>query len=118
MDNLKKCSIFGYLPKEDESHPLCITIKEEMKKQVIDLMSKGYYHFISAVELGTELWLAEIMVELQEKFLDLTFTPYICDEHRADNWDETLRARYFDHILPKVEPAKTVINYPPSEIKV
>lgn len=101
----KNCTILGCLPEENESHSHSVAIKERLRTEILDLTKQGYTTFFSGVELGIEMWGAEIVLELQKTHPTLKLIPYLADERRADDWEEPLRERYFDHILPQSEPA-------------
>ncbi len=101
----KKCTILGYLPQEDENHSHCVAIKEKLRTEIETLIKEGYSTFYCGLELGIEMWAAEIILDLKKNHSDLRLIPFLADERRADNWSEEHRERYFDEILPYCEPA-------------
>lgn len=114
MNNLfsKKCAIIGTFSVEEEHHNSNVVLKEELRGEILKLVEEGYLSFYSGLELGSEMWAGEIILELKESFPDLKLIPFLADENRANNWEESDRERYFDCILPNSEPA-LYVDYQP-----
>lgn len=95
----KKCMIIGYLPEEEENHPKCIKMREKIREEILKQIEDGCDSFYTGVEMGVEMWSAEIILKLKDEH-NLTLISVLADENRADDWSEEHRERYFDYILP------------------
>ena len=69
----KRCAFTGYRPQKmpfgfDESDPRCIDFKARLRDTIEDLIGKGFAHFISGGALGMDLYAAETVLDLKEKY--------------------------------------------------
>lgn len=72
-NTLKRCAFTGYrlakLPfGYDEADPRCIEFKTRLRNTIETLIGEGYAHFISGGALGTDMFAAEAVLDLQEKY--------------------------------------------------
>jgi uncharacterized phage-like protein YoqJ len=57
----------------DEYHPACLKIKRQLLRMIIGLIEKKHVtHFISGMAIGTDMWAAEIVLELKEEYPNIT----------------------------------------------
>ena len=71
--NLKRCSFTGYRPSKmpfgyDEADERCVEFKARLQDTIETLISEGYAHFISGSVLGMDMFAAEAVLELKEKY--------------------------------------------------
>lgn len=99
---MKTCAFTGQCPQsfsfgfneEDES---CINLKKARREQILSLIeNKGAAHFISGMEIGTDMYAAEIVLGLKAFYPGITLECAIPCECQAEKWPEDLRNRYFD----------------------
>jgi uncharacterized phage-like protein YoqJ len=97
----RTCGFIGYrfrdLPFDvDENYERCKKIKSNLKQKIEEAVLNGYIHFICGFELGIDLFFAEIVLELREKYTYITLESALASETQANNWQENYRERYFD----------------------
>ncbi len=66
------CAFTGHRPKSfpwkyDETAPGCILLKEVLTKQIKILAESGVTEWFSGMALGTDLYCAQIVLDLQKK---------------------------------------------------
>lgn len=100
----KTCCFTGYRPKSlpfgyDEGAEGCKRLKalltESIEKQITE---NGVTHFISGMAMGVDIYAAEAVLELKEKYPHITLECAIPCETQANRWSEGWRNRYFDII--------------------
>lgn len=69
----KRCAFAGHRPQKlpfgfDEADPRCVAFKEAVKEAIEALIGEGYAHFLSGGALGMDLFAAEAVLELQQKY--------------------------------------------------
>ncbi len=106
--NYTKCVVAGHYPHElrgkgDENHEDSTKIKKLLRKKLKDLIEDGTTYFYCGMELGVELWAGEILLDLKKTYPDITIHSVIASEHRADDWSDEDRERYFDEVLPNCD---------------
>lgn len=82
---------FGY----DEENEKCIKLKEELKKEIVRLIHQGVYAFYTSMCQGTDIWCAQIVLELRQQ-VELHLIAVIPYEGQADRWSVDYRERYFN----------------------
>ena len=56
-----------------ETHLACLKIKHQLKRLIVGLIEKkNVTHFISGAALGVDTWAAEIVLELKNKYPNIT----------------------------------------------
>ncbi len=96
---MKICAFTGHRPKGlgyPESDGRCAALKEKLRSLIIWMIEEeGVTHFISGMAQGVDLYAAEIVLELKEKYPQITLECAIPYERQAAYWSEPLRNRYF-----------------------
>lgn len=109
----KTCCFTGHRPKSlpfgyDEGAEGCKRLKalltESIEKQIIE---NGVTHFISGMAMGVDIYAAEAVLELKEKYPHITLECAIPCETQANRWSEGWRNRYFD-IIYRSDDAQTL----------
>jgi uncharacterized phage-like protein YoqJ len=85
---------FGF----EEKHPVCLALKEILRKEIIKKVEQGCIRFISGVALGTDMICSEIVLDLKEQYPNIKLICAIPHEEQAAKWNEEHRTRYFDII--------------------
>ncbi|MFI3253838.1 MAG: SLOG family protein [Eubacteriales bacterium] len=105
----KHCTITGLSPQQfpfsigsPEEKALEKSLKEQIKNEILQAIQEEYTEFYCGMELGCELWAGEILLELRQEF-PIKITSVIASEHRADDWSDEDREKYFDEVLPNVD---------------
>ena len=81
-----------------ENSRICKNLKKSIKKEIASLIeNENVTHFISGMELGFETYMAEIVLELKEKY-DIILECALPCETQANNWCEKDRDKYFSII--------------------
>ncbi len=98
----------GHRPKAfhfgfDETHPDCISLVENIKKEVESLIQ--YYSadtFYTGMALGVDTWGAEAVIALKEKYPSIKLIAAIPFPNQSKSWSEDNAKRYKD-ILEKCD---------------
>lgn len=86
---------FGF----DEDSPACISLKEMIKKSLIELIeNENVTRFISSVSMGIEMICAEIVLELKREYPYLELEAAVTHKEQSLLWPDKYRERY-DAIL-------------------
>jgi uncharacterized phage-like protein YoqJ len=109
----KICCIAGHRPQHfpfgyDENSKEYIKLKKILKKKIEKLIQEGAEHFILGMELGTDTWAAEIILELKEKYPHIILEcalPYVA---QSIEWTTLQQERYCE-IITKCD-IKTIVN--------
>lgn len=98
----KTCAFTGHRPQKlpfglNEEGARCIALKEELRKQIINLIeNENVTHFISGMALGVDLMAAEIVLDLKVSYPGITLESAIPCETQAVKWTVSQRERYYD----------------------
>ena len=111
---VKVAAVSGYKPYElgifQQNHPSIHYIKAVIKKEIHLLLDEGLEWIMISGQLGTELWAAEVVYELQPDFPDLklaVIAPFLDQEEKWNEtnqeWYESIvaQADFFDVITKK-----------------
>lgn len=103
-----KCVITGHHLQElecrhDKNHSQALEIQKKLRSKIIELIEEGTMYFYCGMDLGVELWAGEILLDLKKDYPNIIVHSVLASEHRADNWSEEDRERYFDNVLPKCD---------------
>ncbi len=97
---IEKCCCFtGHRPQSlpcgfDEEHDACLKIKYQLKRLIKGLIDKkNVTHFISGGALGVDMWAMEIVLELKEKYPNITLEAAVPCRSQADCWNKKLHER-------------------------
>ncbi|MGG0788518.1 DUF1273 domain-containing protein [Peribacillus simplex] len=95
-------------------------IKKAMKQRLLPLAEDGLEWVIISGQLGTELWGAEVVFELQEEYPQLklgVLTPFLKQE---ESWNE-MNQDYYRSILARADFVESIFNKPyegPQQLKI
>lgn len=90
---------FGY----NERDSRCKKLKKVLKKLIIHkVKEENTTNFLSGMALGTDMFAAEIVLELKERFRDITLTAVLPCRTQSARWNRKAIARY-EHILAKCD---------------
>ena len=96
---LKRCAFTGYRPAKmpfgyDENDPRCIEFKAHLRDTIETLIGEGYAHFISGGAQGMDMFAAEAVLELKEKYSWIILEMVSPFDSQADRWDDEYRMRH------------------------
>lgn len=105
MTRAQICCFTGHRPDKlpwgvMERDPRCIRIKEKIAEALERAYNLGYRHFISGMARGGDLYFAEAVLELREKYPDVLLECARPCESQSSRWPEEERRRY-DNILDR-----------------
>ena len=98
---MKVCCFAGHCPQGlpfgyNETDERCKRLKAQLKAEIIKLIEgHGVTCYISGMAMGTDMYAAELVLELKEKYPQITLECAIPCESQAEKWSEPLRDRYF-----------------------
>ena len=102
------CMFTGHRPKGlsfgyNERDSRCKKLKKALKKLILNkIQEKNTTAFLSGMALGTDIFAAEIVLKLKEKFRDITLTAILPCRTQAARWNKEAITRY-EHILAKCD---------------
>lgn len=99
MEKMKSCCFTGHRPQKlswglDEEHPDCISLKSILKEQIERMIEKGVCTFITGMAIGTDIWAAEIVLDLKRAYPHIQLIAAIPHEGQERSWSEKYKARY------------------------
>ena len=102
------CMFTGHRPKGlsfgyNERDSRCKKLKKALKKLILNkIQEENTTAFLSGMALGTDMFAAEIVLKLKEKFRDITLTAILPCRTQAARWNKEAIARY-ELILAKCD---------------
>ena len=90
------------LPYFCDDDPMLVDMKERLKIQIEKLIAEGAECFYSGMARGADIWCAQIVIELKNKYPDIKLSAVIPCKTQTEKWDETSTAVYND-ILSKCD---------------
>lgn len=92
------CCFTGHRPAKlpwgtDERDPRCLTLKRSILREAEALYRRGVRRFISGMALGCDLYFAEAVLALRERY-PLTLECALPFPGQAERWDEDCRRRW------------------------
>ena len=101
------CTITGHRPDSfpfgyDETASACITLKTEIKKELVRLIESGIDSFITGMALGVDIWAAEIIIELKDIYPELKLYAAVPCPDQDKFWSSAQQKRYYS-ILQKCD---------------
>lgn len=98
-DRSNTCCFTGHRPSKlpwgyDERHPRCIALKSGLLREIENLYTQGYRRFISGMALGCDLYFAEAVLELKERYPNVILEAALPFPEQAERWAEHHRARW------------------------
>jgi len=110
---IKVLAVTGYKPFElgifDKNHLGIGYIKKAIEKQLILLLEDGLEWVIISGQLGVEIWAAEVVLEMQERYPELklaVITPFL---DQQEKWNETNKELY-EFILSQANYTNSITN--------
>lgn len=82
------------LPYFSEEDPMCLDVKQRLREQIENLIKEGADNFFSGMARGVDIWCAEIVIELKEKYPQIKLTAVIPCKTQTNGWDEESAVRY------------------------
>ena len=82
------------LPYFSEDDPMCLDMKLRLKTQIEKLICEGADSFFSGMARGVDIWCAEIVIELKDKYPGLMLTAVIPCRTQTNGWDGKSVIRY------------------------
>nr|WP_091895217.1 DUF1273 domain-containing protein [Marinilactibacillus piezotolerans] len=112
---MKNLYVSGYRSYElsifTENDPKLFYIKKYLKNRLIEYIETGLEWVLISAQLGTELWVGEIVLELQEIYEDIKLGVLLPYSGFAENWKEGNRV-LFDKIIAKADYSNHTSSYP------
>lgn len=102
------CMFTGHRPKGlpfgyNEKDSRCKKLKKMLKKLIVQkIEEENTTVFLSGMALGTDMFAAEIVLGLKEKFREITLTAVLPCRTQAARWNKEAIARY-EYILAKCD---------------
>lgn len=93
------CAFTGHRPKSfpwgyDERAPGCVLLKEVLAAQISALAKRGVTDFLSGMAQGTDLWCAQIVLDLRKKNPALKLHCILPCEGQDSKWTALTQERY------------------------
>ncbi len=80
----------------NETNNESILIKQKLEEEIKKSISNGYNHFIATMQLGVDMWAAEIVVRIKKFYPEVILEASLSYENQASFWTENQRERYFN----------------------
>lgn len=101
FDESRTCCFTGHRPDKlpwgmDERDPRCTALKRSLERELEALYRNGFRHFISGMAMGCDLYFAEAVLALREKYPDLTLEGAVPCPTQAQRWPAGIRRRWRD----------------------
>lgn len=95
----KRCAFTGYRPTklpfgDNESDPRCVELKGRLRNTIVELIGKGYAHFLSGGAQATDIFAAEAVLDLKQDFPWILLEMVIPFDGQAGRWDDAYKARH------------------------
>lgn len=71
-------------------------IKDALRENIVTLAERGVRSFYTGMARGTDMWAAEIVLKLREKYSDIRLTAVVPFTEQADEWPETEKNKYHE----------------------
>ena len=102
MTQNKICCFTGHRPQKlpfgaNENDPRCLRLKNRLRHEIErQIMKNSVAHFITGMAIGTDMYAAELVLELKKQYPQITLEAAIPCRSQACKWSEPLRIRYRD----------------------
>ena len=100
-----RCCFTGHRPEKLTDTERAI--KSALKKEIELAIKEGYTIFVTGMARGTDLWAAEIVLELRKKNKELKLICAVPYEGFAQQWSEDWQKLYL-HILTEADLMKVI----------
>lgn len=97
---MKTCAFTGHRPQSlpfgfNENNTGCIQLKEKLRELTIHMVEdEGVLHFLSGMALGTDLFAAEIVIQLRKSYPDISLSAIIPCASQPSKWSSFQQNRY------------------------
>ena len=93
------CAFTGHRPAklpwgDNESDARCLALKEKLRRVIEKAIADGYSHFICGMAEGCDLYCAEEVLALKERYPHITLEAAIPCPTQSDEWSERQKRRY------------------------
>ncbi len=93
------CCFTGHRPVKlpwgsNEEDPRCLSLKEELLASLQAIYDCGYRRFICGMAIGCDMYFAEAVLELKEKYSDIELIAAIPCGNQPEKWNLAQRKRY------------------------
>ena len=93
------CAFTGHRPKSfpwkyNEAARECVLLKETLAAQITALAEQGVTDYLSGMALGTDLWCAQIVLDLQKKYPALKLHAILPCEGQERKWTASAQEHY------------------------
>ena len=98
------CCIVGHQPANlpfgsNEADERCDRLKERLRASIEEqILEDGVTRFLCPMNIGSELFAAEIIEDLQAEGKNITLTAVLPYELQAEDWPEDGRDRFFETV--------------------
>ena len=105
MKEKKVCCFTGHRPQKlsfgfNEEDERCVQLKQAIMEQSEKLITQcRVTHFIVGMALGVDIYSAEIVLMLKQKYPQITLECAIPCETQCEKWSEPMCDRYFDIVM-------------------
>lgn len=98
--NQNSCAFTGHRPKSfpwkyNEAAPECVLLKDVLTAQIMKLADRGVTEFLSGMALGVDLWSAQIVLGLQEKYPAIRLHCILPCEGQEAKWPAAAQEQYY-----------------------
>ena len=101
---MKTCAFTGHRPQSlpfgfYENDIGCIHLKERLRDLIIQLVEyEGVVQFLSGMALGTDLFAAEIVIQLRKSYPDISLSAIIPCASQSSKWSSFQQEQYTNAI--------------------
>ena len=93
------CCFTGHRPNKlpwgnNESDPRCADLKARLGAALETAYADGYRHFLCGMALGCDLYFCEAVLDLRDRYGDVTVEAAVPCEEQSARWRERDRNRY------------------------
>ena len=97
--NINFCAFTGHRPKSfpwkyNEAARECVLLKETLATQITALAEQGVTDYLSGMALGTDLWSAQIVLDLQKKYPAIKLHCILPCEGQEIKWTAPAQEQY------------------------
>ena len=121
---MKVLYITGYKAFElgifKQDHEAVTFIKKAIRNRLLPLVEEGLEWVIISGQLGTELWAAEVVFDLQKEYEQLKLGILLPFLHQEESWNETNR-EYYQSIVERADFVEAIFKKPyegPQQLRV
>ena len=99
FDREHSCCFTGHRPQKlpwgmNEDDPRCLALKREIAARLDAVYELGYRRFLCGMAIGCDMYFAEAVLALREKYGDGTLEAAIPFGDQPGRWSQKLRLRY------------------------